>query len=309
MIINGPIFSRAHAVAVLARVGLLAAGTFTPLCARIVKLARGLCCGASQVSAGRSGVLQLQILVGWVLPLACNSALPVPVHEMPTNKCSHKCPPCAAALTLPKAHGQCACTNPCSFIRTPAFWANYSTTNAPAVLALLNATTDFFNTSVAEASDILSDSSTAVAQRHRMVLAAELNAVWNGEPANAQVDGQFGSDVWTAPSSLQGAAIDQANHIAFLLFPTPSGGGPDVVSYLSYVSGGAEGTSCAQCIIVCRGSQSPTPTRTAARSHSASTSASIVPLPSGSPTSLLQTFLVSATTTFVCPCLATTLPA
>ena len=129
--------------------------------------------------------------------------------------------------------------------------------SADQFLAIIQATQDYSGLSVATALSILNDTSD---QYHRHLLAAELNAAWNGDVNNAAPNGTFGAGIYNNPSSsLNGLTINQINHMAFLA-ASPS---TDLQSYVNYVGGDGETDGADACDV--RSSRCATPTPTATR--------------------------------------------
>jgi hypothetical protein len=174
----------------------------------------------------------------------------------------------------------CAHENLCAFIRSPGFWVNYDNhMTAAQFLAIIQATQDYSSLSVSDALSILNDTGD---QYHRHLLAAELNAAWNGDENNAMPDGTFGAGIYINPgSSLNGLTIDQINHMAFLA-TSPS---TDLQDYVNYVGGGGENDGLGTCLVTAPRcvTPSPTPTRTATMTPTATNTATATP--SNTPTS------------------------
>ena len=106
--------------------------------------------------------------------------------------------------------------------------------SAAQFLAIIHATQDYAALSVADALSILNNTGD---QYHRHLLAAELDAAWNGDVNNAAPGGTGDSAIYINPSSsLNGMSVDQLNHLAFLA-TSPSA---DLQAYVDYAGGDGE---------------------------------------------------------------------
>ena len=103
-------------------------------------------------------------------------------------------------------------------------------------LAIIHNTEDYGWLTVAGAVAILNNNGD---QYHRHLLAAELNAAWNGSESNPLPSDSFGSDIYhKAGSSLNGLTIDQIDHMAYV----SSNPSQDLQDYVNYA--GSDGESC-----------------------------------------------------------------
>jgi hypothetical protein len=177
--------------------------------------------------------------------------------DTPTNTPSPTDTPTQTLTPTQTQTPQCTEENLCGFIRSPGFWQNYDNHMTDAqFLAIIQNTQDYAGLSVQQALAILTDNSD---QYHRHLLAAELNAAWNGDETNAMPDDTFGLGIYTNPSSsLNGLTIDQINHMAFLAF-SPSN---DLQDYVNYVGDIGETCDYTTCLVTSHQCGPPTPTVT-----------------------------------------------
>jgi hypothetical protein len=144
--------------------------------------------------------------------------------------------------------------NLCGYIRTPGFWKNYSSHMSTATfLSFIQHTQDFSYLTVSQAVTILSKNSGTTymgipalngvnATFLKFLLAAELNAVWNGQDSAPALGGQMGLGFYQGT----GKTVNQLLHQAYLdryHFTSTEN------SYVNYLGYGGEGAIA--CATVC----------------------------------------------------------
>jgi outer membrane biosynthesis protein TonB len=162
--------------------------------------------------------------------------------DTPTNT------PTDTPTATPTATGVCVpIENPCSLIRSPGFWANWSNhfteTEFQAIIA---ATQDYSTLTVADAEAILT---ATLDQYHRHLLAAELSVALNP---------QLGTAIYTV-GSLAGMSVNYILHLAFIT--DPSLASLDLIDAVLYLGAGGENDAPAGCRLI-QPPPCPTPTFT-----------------------------------------------
>lgn len=136
--------------------------------------------------------------------------------------------------------------NMCAYIRSPGYWANYQNHLSDATsLTIIQATQDFKTLTIAGAVKILNNTKV---QFSMFLLAAELNAVWNGNDNNPGIGGTFGSTVYYYPgSSLNGMTVNEILALGFAADPKEPG--TDLNNAIVYLGHGGETDSVFTCRI------------------------------------------------------------
>jgi len=135
--------------------------------------------------------------------------------------------------------------NMCKYVVSPGFWKNYSLhMTASKFQAILNATISYSGMTPAQAVKILSTNNPSFP---KFLLAAQLNAAWNGNINNPGVGGTFGTGLYYYGNSLlNGMTVNQILANAFSHKLNPSQAEITAITYLGY---GGESATASTCLV------------------------------------------------------------
>ncbi|MRS05692.1 hypothetical protein EG832_21120, partial [bacterium] len=123
--------------------------------------------------------------------------------------------------------------NLCTYVVSPGFWKNYSAhMTASRFQLILNATLSYKGMTPAQAVKILSTNNPFFP---KFLLAAQLNAAWNGNINNPAPGGTFGTGLYYSGNSpLNGMTVNQILTNAYLHQSNPSQAEIVAIKYLGY---------------------------------------------------------------------------
>ncbi len=135
--------------------------------------------------------------------------------------------------------------NLCKYVVSPGFWKNYSAhMTASRFQLILNATLSYKGMTPAQAVKILSTNTPSFP---KFLLAAQLNAAWNGNINNPALGGTFGTGLYYSGNSpLNGMTVNQILANAYLHRSNPSQAEIVAIKYLGY---GGELATASTCLV------------------------------------------------------------